>query len=82
LGSPEGVGAEVRLAANPGRNRIALYMPYAREITLDFDLNGCELLLIDLEQRRINRARCRIDRQGTKILLPDFNADALFLAVG
>jgi hypothetical protein len=80
-GSPEGTSAEVRLAANPARDKIALYMPYATQVTLDTDLSGCELLMIDLATRRTNRSRCRIEEKGTTILLPDFNGDALFLAL-
>ena len=80
-GTPKGSNEEVRIAASPAKDKIAVYMPHATEIILDADLRGYELLLIDLAERRIGRPRCRIEDKGTKILLPDFNADALFLAL-
>jgi len=80
-GSPGGTSAEVRLAASAAGDKVALYMPYATQVTLDADLSGSELLLIDLAEQRIHRARCRIEKKGSTILLPDFNADALFLAL-
>ena len=70
------------MAASPAKDKIAVYMPYATEITLDADLRGYELLTVDLAERRIVRgARFRIEGRGARILLPDFNADFLFLAL-
>lgn len=80
-GSPNGASGEVRMAATPGRDKIAVYLPYATEITLEVDLSGYELLMIDLVERRVGRARYRIEGKGTRILLQDFNADTLFFAI-
>jgi len=80
-GSPRECSREVRLAATPGGDKLAVYVPYAVEFTLDEDLSGCELFMVDLEQRRTVRPEITVVSEGTRIHLPEFNADALFLAL-
>jgi hypothetical protein len=75
-----GLHAEVRVAASPSGTLVAAYAPYAAEIDFGRDLSGHEAVLVDLAARRIVRPVLRHGVGGSRLVLPDANADMLFVA--
>jgi hypothetical protein len=72
---------EIRIAASPRYEKVAAYIPYPCDVRLNTDLGGYETLLINLSDKLIAKPLLRSDPSGTTLQMPDFNGDALFLAV-
>jgi hypothetical protein len=78
--SAAGLSPEVRIAASPGGGIVAAYAPYPSEIEFDRDLSRHDAMLVDLANRRIVRPILRHGPGGSRLELPDVNADTLFVA--
>jgi hypothetical protein len=76
----EGLNPEIRMAAAPAGGLVAAYAPYPAEIAFDRDLSRHEAILVDLANRRILRPVLQHGPGGTRLALPDVNADTLFVA--
>jgi hypothetical protein len=75
-----GLNPEIRIASSHGGGLVAAYAPYPAEIEFGCDLSGHEVALFDLADRRIVRPVLRHGADGSRLLLPDVNADTLFVA--
>jgi hypothetical protein len=75
-----GLNPEIRIASSPGGGLVAAYVPYPAEIEFGCDLSGHEIVLFDLADRRIVRPVLRHGSGGSRLELPDVNADTLFVA--
>ena len=71
---------EVAVSANADRTKIALYMPYAYDVTLRMDLSGYRCQAFDLEHRRPMVPVVETGNTST-VRMSMFNGDGLLLAV-
>jgi len=71
---------EIRLSVSADRAKLAVYVPFATALRLDFDLSGYDCTLIDLAERRVLKPILLPEGKGTRIELPSINCDYLFLA--
>jgi len=71
---------EIVAASDPGRSRIVAYAPYTTSIEFDMDLSAYTCSCINLNDRRIWTPPVRCGA-ASKLELPQFNHDVLFLAL-
>ncbi len=71
---------EIRAAATKDLSTIAIYSPYAFELELDLDLAGYHCMMFDLASRRVMNPAVQTG-PPSRIEMPRFNTDTLFLAV-
>jgi hypothetical protein len=70
---------EIRAAASPDLDTVAIYSPYAFDVALDLDLAGYTVVLIDLAARRI--AVPDVEPGAPSLIrMHPFNADVLLIA--
>ncbi|MGA2614694.1 MAG: DUF4038 domain-containing protein [Spirochaetia bacterium] len=72
---------EIRLATSPESAKVAVYAPYAAELETSLDLSRHEAFFIDLAERAILRPVLRHGASGTRVSMPEVNADTLFVAL-
>lgn len=72
---------EIRAAATPAVDRVAVYIPINTVVTLNADLSGYELTMIDLENRRFAKPAVTLQDQKTVLGMHDFEGDVLVLGV-
>ncbi|MBB6735270.1 DUF4038 domain-containing protein [Cohnella zeiphila] len=71
---------QIRAAASPGRDRLAVYIPYSNELLLDADLRDFSVEMVELDGKRIWRPELEFADGRTRIRMHDFNADAVLFA--
>ena len=70
---------EIRAAATPGHDTLAIYSPYAFDTELDIDLTGYRCVLFDLASRRVMQPAVQAGPRS-RLAMPGFNGDTLFIA--
>ena len=67
----------IRTAVSKSGDKIAVYLPYALEVTLRSEWKGFRWTLVNLRERRFENPDVILCRGKTVIQMPDINGDAL-----
>jgi len=70
---------DIRMAVSKDNKKIAIYIPYATEVSIDMDLSDYELLGVILDKRYVIKPEINIGRNRTIIHMYQFNSDIIIL---
>lgn len=71
---------EIRLAGTPDGRVLLLYVPYPTDVSLSRDLSAYDWLAINLRTKQTMQAEALHTRAGTTLVMPQANADILYIA--
>jgi hypothetical protein len=75
------IGPEIRLAASPDLDRVALYVPYATEVKVKIDPTNYEWTVIDLATRRRHHGQVPEHAGHAVVEMHQDNSDILVIGV-
>lgn len=71
---------EIRVAMSPDGRKLAIYSPYNVDLRLKQRLNGFTWSMLNLADRDIGEPEIVVGADETIVRMPEFNADALYIA--
>lgn len=74
---PAGGYPEIRAAVSKDGGKVAVYIPYAVQVTLGTEFRDFDWTLVDLQDRRFGKPEVAVSPGKTVIGMPDVNADVL-----
>ena len=74
---PAGGFPEIRAAVSKSGGKVAVYIPYAIEVTLRAEFRDFDWTLVNLQDRRFEKPEVTVSSGKTVIGMPDANADVL-----
>lgn len=76
-----GESKEIRAACSKNGDRVAVYIPFNIEVTLENEFDGLVWTLIDLESRRFAKPEIVVGNHQTILKMHNFNSDVLVIGV-
>lgn len=70
---------DIRMAVSKDNKKIAIYIPYATEVSIDMDLSAYELVGVILDDRHVIKPESNIEGNKTMIYMYQFNSDVIVL---
>jgi len=67
------------MAVSKDNKKIAIYIPYATEVSIDMDLSAYELVGVILDDRHVIKPESNIEGNKTMIYMYQFNSDVIVL---
>lgn len=71
---------EIRIAISPDSRKLAIYSPHNIDLRLKTRLAGYTWSMLNLAERNVGEPEVSLGADETVIRMPEFNADALYLA--